>query len=148
MYQFVDQPIIGLSRGSQLVLWAMRGWTHQLNNGHCPPAALAPTFERLGVIDALPPFHKMMALLNHYAAHEFAFGCLTELIIGEDEAILLGLWRHVAHRQFANAEATLEMISSEGAAKSIVQAMSVASNVFSAKNARPIGMTYMATNQA
>ena len=135
MYQFVDQPTNRLSRGSQLVLWAMRGWTRQLNSGLCPPAALAPAFQRLGIIDALPPFHKMMVLLNHHAARDFAFRCLSAPVIGEDEAVLLGVWRDVAGNQIANAEATLAMISDEVAAEAMVQAMLVAANVFSTKGA-------------
>ena len=73
MYQFVDQPTNRLPRGSQLVLWAMRGWMRQLNDRRCPPAALAPRFQRVGIIDVLPPFHKMMILLNHHSTRDFAF---------------------------------------------------------------------------
>ena len=140
MYQFVDQPTNLLSRGSQLVLWAMRGWTRQLNNGRCPPAALAPAFHKLGIISALPPFHKMMVLLKHHAARDFAFRCLAAPAIGVDEAVLLGVWQDVATGQVANAEATLAMIADEEAAKVIIQSMHVASNVFSTKDARPDGL--------
>ena len=146
MYQFVDQPTNRLSRGSQLVLWAMRGWTRQLNSGLCPPAALAPGFQRLGIIDALPPFHKMMVLLNHHAARDFAFRCLAASVIGEDEAVLLGVWRDVATGQVANAEATLAMIADENAAKVITQSMLSASNVFSTKGACPVGLTNLAAS--
>ena len=140
MYQFVDQPTNLLSRGSQLVLWAMRGWTRQLNSGHCPPAALAPGFQRLDIIDALPPFHKMMVLFNHHAARDFAFCCHAVPSIGEDEAVLLGIWQDVATGQIANAEATLAMIVDDDVVSVIAQAMLMAANIFSAKDARPGGL--------
>ena len=140
MYEFVDQPTHRLSRGSQLVLWAMRGWTRQLNDRRCPPAALAPGFQRLGIIDALPPFHKMMVLLNHHAARDFAFRCLAAPVIGEDEAVLLGVWQDIAAGQVVNAEATLAMIADADAAKVITKAMLAASHVFSSKDARPYGL--------
>ena len=140
MYQFVDQPTNRLSRGSQLVLWAMRGWTRQINDRRCPPAALAPGFQRLGIIDALPPFHKMMVLLNHHAARDFAFQCLAASAIGEDEAVLLGVWQDVATGQVANAEATLAMIADDNVAKAITKSMLSASDVFSTKGASPVGL--------
>ena len=140
MYQFVDQPTNRLSRGSQLVLWAMRGWTRQLNSGLCPPAALTPGFQRLGIIEALPPFHKMMVLLNHHAAGNFVFRCLAASAIGEDEAVLLRVWQDVATGQVANAEATLGMIADENVAKTITKSMVSASNVFSTKGACPVGL--------
>ena len=146
MYQFVDQPTNRLSRGSQLVLWAMRGWRRQLNSGRCPPATLAPGFQRLGIIDALPPFHKMMVLLNHHAARDFAFRCLAAPVIGEDEAVLLGVWQDVATGQLTNAEATLAMIADEDAAKVIAHAMLAASNVISTKGARPLGLANLAAH--
>ena len=123
MYQFVDHPTNRLSRGSQLVLWAMRSWTCQLNNGRCPPAALAPGFHRFGIIDALPPFHKMMVLLNHHAAGNFVFRCLAAPVIGDDEAVLLGVWQDIAAGQVVNAEATLAMIADADAAKVITKTM-------------------------
>ena len=144
MYQFVDQPTNRLSRGSQLVLWAMRGWTRQLKSGRCPPAALAPGFQRLSIIDALPPLHKIMVLLNRHAVRNFVFRCLAEPVIGEDEAVLLGAWQDVATGQIANAEATLGMIVDEDAAKVITHAMLVASNIFSTRNARPHGLEDLA----
>ena len=140
MYQFVDQPTNLLSRGSQLVLWAMRRWTRQRNDRRCPPAALAPGFQRLGVIDALPPFHKMTVLLNHHAARDFAFRCLAAPMISEDEAVMLGVWQDVATGQVANAEATLAMIAYQDVAKVITQSMLVASNMFATKDARPFGL--------
>ena len=146
MYQFVDQPTNRLSRGSQLVLWAMRGWTRQSNSGLCPPAALAPAFQRLGIIDALPPFHKMMVLFNHHATRDFAFRCLAAPVIGEDEAVLLNVWQDVATGQIANAEATLAMIVDEDAAKVITHSILFACNVFSTKGARPLGLANSAAH--
>ena len=146
MYQFVDQPTNRLSRGSQLVLWAMHGWTRQLNSGLCPPAALAPGFQRFDIIAALPPFHKMMVLFNHHAARDFAFCCHAVPSIGEDEAVLLGIWQDVATGQIANAEATLAMIVDDDLATVITQSMLIASNVLSTKDARPFGLANVAAN--
>ena len=98
------------------------------------------------IIDALPPFHKMMVLLNHHADRDFAFRCLAAPVIGEDEAVLLGVWQDVATGEVANAEATLAMIADEDAAKVIGRAMLAASNVFSTKGARPLGLANLAAH--
>lgn len=64
MYAFLDRSIDELGDGSRFVLWAMRGWIYMLAQRKCPPALLAPAFARMGVLPALPDFHKSMILLN------------------------------------------------------------------------------------
>ena len=88
----------------------------------------------------------MMVLLNHHADRDFAFRCLAAPVIGEDEAVLLGVWQDVATGEVANAEATLAMIADEDVAKVIGRAMLAASNVFSTKGARPVGLTNLAAS--
>ncbi len=93
MYAFVDQPIADLSPSGRFLLWAMRGWIHCATRGTCPPGQLAPGFARAGALPALPHVHRLLAELNQRALTDIAFSPLDHHRVGEDEAVLLQLWR-------------------------------------------------------
>lgn len=93
MYSLVDRPVECLSPGSRFALWAMRSWTTAQGLQICPPRALAPSFQGMGAFKALGPFHVTMIFLNQHARQTVAIAPVHHLRIGEDEAILLALWR-------------------------------------------------------
>lgn len=113
MYSFIDRPAIWLNNGSRFALWAMRAWVHALGAGHCPPAALAPAFARMGALPVLPDLHMAMALLNRDALDQLAFSPLDCPRIGEDEAVLLGIWRDLAAGATDRARDTLRLMVDE-----------------------------------
>jgi hypothetical protein len=109
MYAFVDQPVDRLSPRSAFLLWAMRGWIHAATKGLCPPGQLAAGFAGVGALPALPPVHRLLALLNRHAHGELGLAPLGFGRVTEDEALLLQLWEdgRVAP---ARARATLDLL--------------------------------------
>ena len=93
MYSFVDRPVESLSQGSRFALWAMRRWTSARLARTCPPHALSPSFRGMGALDALSPFHLAMVALNSHARVRVEVARIDRYRIGEDEAVLLALWR-------------------------------------------------------
>jgi hypothetical protein len=93
MYAYVDRPVTGLGRGGRFLLHAMRGWLHAAAQGRCPPGLLAPLFARAGALSALPAVKRLMVELNAHACGRVAFLPLCAGTIGDDEAVLLQLWR-------------------------------------------------------
>lgn len=113
MYDFVDRRVDALGQGSRFILWAMRAWVMSIGQGRCPPVALAPAFARMGLLAALPDLHMAMAVLNRDALDTLEFAPLPCPRIGEDEALLLALWRDLAAGQRAAAKATLGLMIAE-----------------------------------
>jgi hypothetical protein len=109
MYDFVDRPVEQLGHGGRFLLWAMRGWIHSASKGNCPPGTLAPAFAHHGVLPALPHVHRLLGELNRRALGTIAFLPLRYALIGEDEAILLQMWRDATENPL-RAEATLELM--------------------------------------
>ncbi|MDO7840705.1 hypothetical protein [Sphingomonas immobilis] len=93
MYSFVDRPVDSLSQGSRFVLWAMRRWTSAREAHTCPPHALSPSFQGMGALDALSPFHLGMVVLNCHSRLAVEVAQIDQRRIGADEAVLLALWR-------------------------------------------------------
>jgi len=113
MYDLIDRPVERLGQGSRFILWAMRAWVTGIGKGQCPTVVLSPGFARMGLLRALPDFHMAMALLNRDALEKLHFAPMAACRIGEDEALLLGLWRDVVHDRRAAAEAVLNLMIDE-----------------------------------
>jgi hypothetical protein len=140
MYSFIDQPAALLGKGSRFVLWAMRGWGQAMQQGLCPPGALAPAFAKMGVLQALPHFHMAMALLaSDGIAHDGLAGLHDPLIL-EEEAVLLGLWRDIEAGASERAQATLALLVDEGTAAPILRAMGLATALFREMGYAPTGL--------
>ena len=126
MYQFVDRRIIHLAPGSRLVLWAMRGWVRALGARQCPSGSIAPGFIHCRVIDALPPFHHLMILLNVHALDIVHVAELGHSRVIEGEALILCLWAD-AQSDPSNARATLRLLVEEEAIEPALEALIAAS---------------------
>ena len=126
MYRFVDGPVEGLCNSGRFLLWAMRSWTKAKESGHCPPRVLANSFASMGAFAALPDFHIAMALINRDSLQKIAIAPLDNIRIAEDEAILLGLWRDLAHGHFDRLRATLALMVDADSVVPIAEAMATA----------------------
>ncbi|MBU0554866.1 MAG: hypothetical protein KKD64_06230 [Alphaproteobacteria bacterium] len=93
MYAFLDQPVIMLSRGGQMMVWAMRHWTRAVGAGRCPCGDVGPGFLKAKLMPGFPHFHMMMALLNRHALDKLAFADIDCPRISDGEALLLSLIR-------------------------------------------------------
>lgn len=110
MYIYLDQPVGRLANGERFLLWAMRGWSHAMEKGMCPPMALCRGFTSVNALSALPDFHLALALLNRDALAQLRVGPMEYAHILEDEAILLGLWRDIALGDFDHMRETLRFL--------------------------------------
>jgi len=126
MYAFVDRPVESLCDGGRFLLWAMRGWTLSAARGRCPPQALHRGFAGLGAAPALPDFHVALALLASDTRTPLVLKPMACPRIGEDEAVLLGLWRAVGAGDAAGARATLALLVADTAAGPILAALTAA----------------------
>ncbi len=126
MYAFVDRPVESLCDGGRFLLWAMRGWTLAAARRCCPPQALHRGFAGIGAAAALPDFHVALALLASDARAPLVPKPMACPRIGEDEAMLLGLWRAVGAGDAAGARATLALLVADGAAGPILAALTAA----------------------
>ncbi len=127
MYEMVDRPVEILCNAGRFLLWAMRGWTLAVENGTCPPLALARGFASVGAQAMLPDLHIAMALLNQHGLMRIALAPVACCCITEDEAILLGLWQDLALARFDKAHATLALVVNEDAVRPVARAMTKAS---------------------
>lgn len=113
MYDFIDRDIARLDRGAQLLLWAMRSWVQAVEARTCPGPAIASAFARWGVLGALPHFHGVMGELSRDAVQAMAFAPHCCCKVGEDEAVLLALFRATVSEPAERIEATAAMIVTE-----------------------------------
>lgn len=114
MYDFVDRPVARLGSGGRFLLWAMRGWIHAATEGRCPPGSIAPAFARHGVLPALPHVHGLLSELNHRATRQIAFAPLSCRLVGDDEAVLLQMYRDAGENPL-RARTTLTLLLEETA---------------------------------
>lgn len=113
MYAFVDRPIDGLCGGARFLLWSMRGWAHMVGQRGFPPGVLAPSFSSTGLLDMLPAFHAVMALLHRDGLGTVALAPISYPVIVEDEAVLLAMWRDAALGQKDRIARTLPLLVRE-----------------------------------
>lgn len=126
MYAFVDQPVERLTNGGRFLLWAMRGWTQATAARQCPPVALCRGFASVSALPALSSFHTAMALLNREAGAQIKLAPMGCAMVGEDEAVLLGLWHDLALGRIERTHGTLDLIVGDDSATPIVTAMTMA----------------------
>ena len=127
MYAFIDRPVESLDNNGRFLLWARRGWTHAAARGVCAPQALHRGFAEMHALVALPDFHVAMALLDGDAVQPIAMAPMGCRRIGENEAILLGLWRGMALGRRDAVRSTLALIVARDAVAPIAHAMHAAS---------------------
>ncbi|PZQ22978.1 MAG: hypothetical protein DI569_05990 [Sphingopyxis macrogoltabida] len=126
MYAFIDQPVEQLHNSGRFLLWAMRGWADAARRGICPPRALHRAFRGMNAHHVLPDFHVAMALVTGDALRPVALSHMGCRRIGEDEAILLGLWQGVGRGCFPDARATLALFVTAESIAPIANAMHAA----------------------
>jgi hypothetical protein len=127
IYHLVDRPNALLGNSGRFLLWAMRGWTHAAERRTCPPQALRRGFASMDALAALTHFHVAMALLNAGGIERLALAPVGCPRIGEDEAILIGLWHDVASDRGSRARSTLALIVEPRSVAPIAAAMAEAS---------------------
>lgn len=91
MYAYLDRPIATLDNGSKILVWAMRQWTAAVEKRNCPVAALGKSLADRGLMAALAPFHRTMALLATHARQELPFSSFCAPLVAEGEALVLTL---------------------------------------------------------
>ncbi|WP_260580917.1 hypothetical protein [Sphingopyxis sp. PET50] len=126
MYAFVDRPVDSLCNGGRFLLWAMRGWVGAAMRGACPPQALHRGFGAVHARAALPDFHVAMALLASDGRDCLALSPMACRRVGEDEAVLLGLWRDAAGGAGDALRATLALLVEPSSVGPIAAAMAAA----------------------
>lgn len=114
MYAFIDQPVSALSAGEKFLLSAMRLWTATHLARRCPASAMMGSFAEAGAQGALRHFNMAMMLLAHDGRRELGLSPSHYCRVGEDEAVLLALWRSMAQGDEAVAHGTLALLVSEG----------------------------------
>lgn len=112
MYAFVDRPVATLSPSEAFLLAAMRRWAAAHRARRCPSAALMAPFAEAGAHAALRHFNMAMMLLVHDGRHPLSFGSPACCRVGDDEAVLLALWRDLAAGRTAAVDATLALLVS------------------------------------
>jgi hypothetical protein len=148
MYEFVDQPIDRLSRGSHFALWSMRVWACTIGRRGCGPATLAPAFARMGVVEALPDVHLALMSLNHEALEKLTLAAPAWAVVTEDEAVLLGLWRDAHIGATARLDGTLGLLIEEEAVAKASRAFTSAAAKFTAADLAPQGMAVSSAGTA
>lgn len=147
MYSLIDRPVECLSQGSRFTLWAMRSWTAALSNRTCPPRTLAQSFQGMGALDALSPFHVAMSFLNRHARETIAIASVNRPRIGEGEAILLALWRDsLDPADRFRRDATLDLLVAERA-DTIGNALSMCATALAEADLRPDGLAHQIAEQ-
>ena len=128
MYAFVDRPVDSLCNGGRFLLWAMRGWVATATRGGCPPQALTKGFGAVHARAALPDFHAAMALIASDGRDCLALSPMPCRRIGEDEALLLGLWRDAACGTHDRLYDTLKLLVEPASVGPIAIAMTEAAS--------------------
>lgn len=123
MYDFVDQRVTSLDNGGRFLIWSMRNWVTALGQRQCPPNAIGPAFAKWGMIAALPHFHMTMILLSRDSLMTLKFSPVNCLVVAEDEALMLGLFRSVACDRPEKPRETLELIIAEDSVPALIKAL-------------------------
>lgn len=127
MYDFIDQHVTALDNDGRFLLWAMRGWAQSCAQGACPAQSLQRAFAGYNAMAVFPDFHVTMTLLGQKARSRLLLGPMGCCRIGENEALLLALWRDVGIGRRENVRATLSHIVPADTVAAVAQAMARAS---------------------
>jgi len=92
VYAFVDRPVTSLDRGCRFLVWSIRNWVMIVHRRTCPGPALASVFAKSPMMSGLPPFLRLMRVLNRNALPKLPFCSLNCNRIREDEAVVLSLF--------------------------------------------------------
>lgn len=111
MYDFIDRDVGRLSRGGQLMIWAMRAWVRASASRQCPSTAVGPAFLKWHCIDALSHFNMAMVILNHHALEAVGFGPLPCRHVREGEALLLAIMRNMARGASIDTRKTITLMT-------------------------------------
>lgn len=123
MYLFLDISPDRLVGGSRFLFWAMRGWVNSLARDRCPAATLFPAFQRKGLSEVLPDFHKVMFVVHHREYRRIPFAERGMADITEFEAVMLSLWSDIAEGATDKAQATLKTFMDENWIEDSVEGM-------------------------
>ena len=124
MYDFVDRKLTRLDEGGRFLVWSMRLWVTALGLGQCPSPSIAPAFARWHAIGALPPFLRLMTLLNRDALESLHFCSLPCDHVSEHEAIVLALTCATQERRYASVRDTLALLVAEDSIGTVLDALS------------------------
>jgi hypothetical protein len=123
MYDFIDQRVTSLDNGGRFLIWSMRNWVTALGQRQCPPNAIGPAFAKWGMIAALPHFHMAMLVLSRESLMTLKFSPINCMQIGDDEALLLGLFRSIACDRPERLPETLGLIITEDFIPALLKAL-------------------------
>jgi len=118
MYTYLDRPVTALDNSERFLLWAMRAWSHCRARRMCPPRTLRPAFVTMEVEAALIPFHKAMAAFARAGCVKV--GPLPDRMIGDDEALLLALFRDSTGAGEGRVSALLGRLLADPSAPSVL----------------------------
>lgn len=114
MYAYIDRPVAELPLFEAGILHATRKWVHAVS--HLP--ALHETTP-----DRDTPFDLAMQVLHRESTSSLIINRPCHTLIGEFEAVLLGLWRQVRNGLFYQARATAALIIPPVRVDALIQAM-------------------------
>jgi hypothetical protein len=137
MYDFIDQRVITLDRGGQFLVWSMRNWVLAIQNRQCPPNAIGPAFAKWGMIGALPHFHMAMMILSKEGLETLQFSPVGCLLVSDDEAMLLALFRSLRDDRLDQISAMIDLLVPEGFAAHLLAALTAVSMRLSEGNLIP-----------
>jgi hypothetical protein len=114
MYAYIDRPVAELERFEADVLHATRKWVHAVS--HVPS---------LGKVThgRATSFELVMEVLHRESTGSLVINRPCHTLIGEFEAVLLGLWHQIRNGLSAQARATAAMIISPAKVDLLIQAM-------------------------
>lgn len=118
MYTYLDRPVTALDNSECFLLWAMRAWVHCRARRLCPPRTLRPAFVTMEVEAALIPFHKAMAAFARAGCVKVS--ALPDRLIGDDEALLLALFRDSASEEKGRVSALLARLLADPSAPPVL----------------------------
>lgn len=91
MYEFLDRSTVTLSAPHHFLIVSARIWALSAAFQRCAFSTLAPRFDKIGLMDTLPHFHRLMSVLNTEGVWRLELGPPCRETIDDDEAVLLNL---------------------------------------------------------
>lgn len=114
MYAYIDRPVAELELFEAGILHATRKWVHAVSHF---PALNEITFDRA------TPFEQAMQVLHQESTGSLVINRPCHTLIGEFEAVLLGLWQQVRNGLSAQARATAALIIPPARVDALIHAM-------------------------
>ena len=114
MYAYIDRPVAELELFEAGILYATRKWVHAVSHF---PALNEITSNRA------TPFEQAMQVLHRESTGSLVINRPCHTLIGEFEAVLLGLWQQVRNGLSAKARATAALIIAPARVDELIHAM-------------------------